>query len=616
MSNKLVFILCLFVLSSLLSTFNPDEVEASKQLVYNVNTGLNYTMIQEAINNPQTLDGHTILVEEGTYHEHVIMNKSLSLVGADQSKTVIDGNYSGNVINITAGNVKITGFTLQNSGDDLSYGIYSTSNSNNVSYNTIINNGNGIKLYKSSSNSITGNNIVNNGYGIKLSWHSNDNSISENVIVDNNRGIMLSFYSDDNSISKNNITNNEYGIFLHSCSNSFLQGNLLNNNQYGFGIEGFELNHYLVSIDTSNLVDDKPIYCLINQQELTINKLTHPQIGFLALINSTKISIKNISLTKSKQGLLLAYTNNTKVQNNIITNNDDGIYLHNSSNNTISLNNITANNDDGIKLYESSDNSISENNIITNNYDGIFLSRSSNNTISLNNITANNDDGIRLYNSCGNNSISENNITNSKYGIALSPSSDYNSISENNIMDNKYGVHLSVSSNNSISENNITTSIDYGIYLYQSCNNSITGNNIADNNIGIRFQSSLGNIIYGNNIIDNTKNVYDDAWDPFEPHHPIPSINTWDNGYPEGGNYWSDFRERYPNATELNNSGIWDTPYIIDNNNKDNYPIIPEFSSKTILFLLMITMIAVVITINLARSRANKHTQCCGMTPK
>jgi len=141
------------------------------------------------------------------------------------------------------------------------------------------------------------------------------------------------------------------------------------------------------------------------------------------------------------------------------------------------------------------------------------------------------------------------------------------------------------------------TNNDYGIYLHASSNNSITGNDIADNSIGIRLQSSLGNVIYGNNIVDNTKSVYDDSWDPFESHNPIPSINTWDDGY-RRGNYWSDFKERYPNATELDNSGIWDTPYIIDNNNKDNYPIISEFSSITILLILMTTTIIVVTIYN------------------
>jgi hypothetical protein len=74
------------------------------------------------------------------------------------------------------------------------------------------------------------------------------------------------------------------------------------------------------------------------------------------------------------------------------------------------------------------------------------------------------------------------------------------------------------------------------------------------------------------------------------------SVNFWDSGYPSGGNYWSDYEERYPNATEINDSGIWNTPYVIDANNKDNYPIIPEFPSGVILPLfMMVTLIAVLL---------------------
>jgi hypothetical protein len=53
--------------------------------------------------------------------------------------------------------------------------------------------------------------------------------------------------------------------------------------------------------------------------------------------------------------------------------------------------------------------------------------------------------------------------------------------------------------------------------------------------------------------------------------------NFWDNGYPSGGNYWSDYKEKYPNATELDESGIWSTPYVIDENNTDNYPLIHSY---------------------------------------
>jgi len=70
--------------------------------------------------------------------------------------------------------------------------------------------------------------------------------------------------------------------------------------------------------------------------------------------------------------------------------------------------------------------------------------------------------------------------------------------------------------------------------------------------------------------------------------------NLWDNGHK--GNYWSDY-----NGTDANHDGTGDTPYIIDTNNTDNYPlmtsyIILEFPSFLILPLFFIaTLLAVTI---------------------
>jgi hypothetical protein len=65
-------------------------------------------------------------------------------------------------------------------------------------------------------------------------------------------------------------------------------------------------------------------------------------------------------------------------------------------------------------------------------------------------------------------------------------------------------------------------------------------------------------MIYHNNFIDNTLQVYS-----FE------SLNVWDDGYPSGGNYWSDYT-----GTDGNGDGIGDTPYTIDVNNIDHYPLV------------------------------------------
>lgn len=57
-----------------------------------------------------------------------------------------------------------------------------------------------------------------------------------------------------------------------------------------------------------------------------------------------------------------------------------------------------------------------------------------------------------------------------------------------------------------------------------------------------------------------------------------PSNNIWDNG--SVGNYWSDYESKYPNASEVDSSGIGNTPYVIDQNNTDHYPLLQQAYSS------------------------------------
>jgi nitrous oxidase accessory protein NosD len=54
----------------------------------------------------------------------------------------------------------------------------------------------------------------------------------------------------------------------------------------------------------------------------------------------------------------------------------------------------------------------------------------------------------------------------------------------------------------------------------------------------------------------------------------LESSNLWDGGEATGGNYWSDFQTRYPDAEELAGTGSWNSPYVIDDSNQDNYPLV------------------------------------------
>jgi hypothetical protein len=109
-----------------------------------------------------------------------------------------------------------------------------------------------------------------------------------------------------------------------------------------------------------------------------------------------------------------------------------------------------------------------------------------------------------------------------------------------------------------------------GIDFYQSDNNTVTCNTIKDNaQYGIiNFGYCNGNVITHNNFINNNPaQVW--WWDN--------SPTVFDCGYPSGGNYWSDYQTVYPNASEINGSGIWNTPYVVDASNQDNYPLMKPY---------------------------------------
>jgi parallel beta-helix repeat protein len=203
--------------------------------VHNVNTTFNYDTIQAAIASPQTLDGHTIFVDEGTYYEHVVLNKSLSLIGENRSTTIIDGNYAGNVIKIIANNVKITGFTVQNSYSSHPYcGIYigEWTAGNSISYNCITDNFYGVGLWNfSNNNSVYQNKITRNNFGVSLNMSSN-NIVSGNNITKNLRGFLIKSCSDNNILCGNKITFNDFGVLLFCSSKNSVSGNQIVNNNY------------------------------------------------------------------------------------------------------------------------------------------------------------------------------------------------------------------------------------------------------------------------------------------------------------------------------------------------------------------------------------------------
>jgi hypothetical protein len=127
----------------------------------------------------------------------------------------------------------------------------------------------------------------------------------------------------------------------------------------------------------------------------------------------------------------------------------------------------------------------------------------------------------------------------------------------NTIAESSIGIlSISYSDNNLITKNNLTG----GLGISFSNKNSVTENNITSITV------IIGNFnkFFENNF--SCENNYFENWG---------RANSWDNG--SIGNYWSDYLTKYPNANEIGNTGIGNTPYVIDTNNVDNYPLMAPF---------------------------------------
>jgi len=181
--------------------------------------------------------------------------------------------------------------------------------------------------------------------------------------------------------------------------------------------------------------------------------------------------------------------------------------------------------------------------------------------------------GINLYMQ-KNVTIKNTHVVGFGYGIIATYSSDV-SILENNIMYTgafaySPGIFFNNCSNNIIS-GNIIKGNQHGIWLYNGSNDSlIVENDIADNWLGMRVDGSFGNVICHNNFLKNIEV-------PLHVEIYGNSANVWDDGYPSGGNWWS---EQY--NIDSNCDEIADINYTLDNNNTDRYPLMNPWGSVCI----------------------------------
>ena len=301
------------------------------------------------------------------------------------------------------------------------------------------------------------------------------------------------------------------------------------------------------------------------------------------LYGRSNVTIKNINVKEFVTGISLSYSNGIRIYGNNITENiDNGIHLWESSNNSIFMNEIKSNRFGVALRYLSYYNNIFGNTFINN---GLFVWFSYRNVVKDNTVNGKpliyleglsnykiSDAGQVILVGCSNITVTNVNLSRTTVGVELWDTRN-SVISGNTLKENNWcGIYLGFSKCNNISLNSIEDNY-FGIFLYGSSRyNSISENSIMRNNYGIILgYESSNNKIFHNNFIDNTYQAYSEG-----------APNTLDDGYPSGGNYWSDYTgvDNYsgPYQNETGSDRIGDTPYVIDENNVDHYPLMNPYT--------------------------------------
>jgi parallel beta-helix repeat protein len=541
----------------------------------NITSNLNYGLYIYFSSNISIINNNVTNNKHGIYLESGINN---SIIG----NTLIQNVDNGVFLSSSSKNKVAYNFVNNNNITTSNYGIRLFSSSyNNISFNNVTINRWGIQIHSSSNNTLINNNITLNMFGTDFVSSSNSNIFNKNIIALNQHTGLYFSSSSDNKMLFNNISKNGYDSFntgygitvTSSQNNTFLNNNLERNGFIlGGGQKSYSNSH---EIPVNNLINGKPVYYYKNEKGLIIDGIN---TGQLILSNCTDFNIINVSIDYTDIGILLVHSQYISVEcSNLSFNNEFGIYLLSSTNCSIINNILMSNYFQGIRFTESTWNEITLNNILNTN-SGIYLWKSNYNRINSNILSTNIGNGIYISYSHFNYVSGNTCFFNTYRGIYIDHSNQ-NSIGGNEIFSStELGIDIYYSDLNIIFFNNIKFN-DMGIMFSYSDENNLTGNNISHNtNFGIVVSQSYNNRVYHNNIINNTLQAVDVTNDG----------NQWDNGYPSGGNYWSDYigNDNFngPNQNISGSDGIGDNPYIIDLNSQDNYPLMHPFSNYSFLY--------------------------------
>jgi len=322
--------------------------------------------------------------------------------------------------------------------------------------------------------------------------------------------------------------------------------------------------------DTYTLTDNITFYnygIIVERNNMTLDGAGHfiqgaPAGTGIQLIARKNVTVMKIEVRTYGKGIWLEDSSNITLRNTTITgcNYNLGVFGHDTSHFMHNIDN--SNSVDGKPVYYWIQ---LENKTVPVDAGYVALIQCRRITMQNLNLTRNGQGTLLVLTTSS--MLVNNSMTYNYYGIH-SDRSWNNTIKENIIKsNNQFGMFLTHSPSNTICENQITSNMIYGLYFDDSGENRVFANIIAANQRGLLLWFSSDNWIFYNNFIGNVL-----------PAEAYSASNTkWDHDYPAGGNYWSDY-----SGSDTNKDWIIDSPYNIDSSNRDNYPLIRQWTPHNI----------------------------------
>jgi parallel beta-helix repeat protein len=567
MRRKLAATMVLLVFSAFFLAFS-IPIRADSRIII---VPTEYPTIAQAVSN--ATDGDTVYVKPGTYRGNLTIDKAIILRGEDPQTTFIDGVAGVNVITVNHSDVVIAGFTIR----------CTNSPTRSPSWPLTVRFAD-VWLLNVQGCTITGNTLRNAGCAVWL-FNCTGCFVSDNLFTGNDNGIRIED-SQNNTITGNTVMNGCRGVTLVSAANNVLRSNSMAGNTQNFGVSGGNLTACVNDVDTSNTVDDKPIYYWASRAGDTVPT----DAGCVVLLNCANINVQGLQLSKNQDGVLLAATWNVTVTGNNITQTGTAITAVDSMGDT--FRNNTLNGDVGLNVHGNGTKIL--NNTITAktvgvSANGTYQTLAENIVVATadqanilrcmgtyTNITQNQLQGRYAYATIeGSNSLFYRNVLTDAYQVVVF--SDGNTVYNNSVT----GIRIINGAGNTVCSNKITDG--YGLSV-GGHNNQFYANHVEGNLVGVEVGGSethvYNNTIYHNNFVNNHRQVQNLA---------VNRANNWDRG--NEGNYWSDYQGK-----DADGDGIGDTPYSIATQpanrrssqttstptGQDNYPLMALYHAGTV----------------------------------